>query len=139
MAYNNTKEFCKGLYFTETDLTKNIETSEKQFIFFKVSIRKKELIEYLESQNSDDDWINISVKRSRTNKFYGEVDTYRKREDKPVESNRSGSNDYEKASEYIKDYQQQNKKDEWESKKESQSYEDEIPFQKRKHYNYMEN
>tara|TARA_R100001015_G_C4624520_1_gene182714 strand:- start:313 stop:699 length:387 start_codon:yes stop_codon:yes gene_type:complete len=128
MAYNNTKEFCKGLYFTETDLTKNIETSEKQFIFFKVSIRKKELIEYLESQNSDDDWINISVKRSRTNKFYGEVDTYRKREDKPVESNRSGSNDYEKASEYIKDYQQQNKKDEWESKKESQSYEDEIPF-----------
>lgn len=128
MAYNNTKEFCKGLYFTETDLTKNIETSEKQFIFFKVSIRKKELIEYLESQNSDDDWINISVKRSRTNKFYGEVDTYKKREDKPVESNRSGSNDYEKASEYIKDYQQQNKKDEWESKKESQSYEDEIPF-----------
>mgnify|MGYP003133611183 FL=1 len=128
MAYNNTKEFCKGLYFTETDLTKNIETSEKQFIFFKVSIRKKELIEYLESQNSDDDWINISVKRSRTNKFYGEVDTYRKREDKPVESNRSGSNDYEKASEYIKDYQQQNKKNEWESKKESQSYEDEIPF-----------
>ena len=128
MAYNNTKEFCKGLYFTETDLTKNIETSEKQFIFFKVSIRKKELIEYLESQNSNDDWINISVKRSRTNKFYGEVDTYRKREDKPVESNRSGSNDYEKASEYIKDYQQQNKKDEWESKKESQSYEDEIPF-----------
>jgi len=128
MAYNNTKEFCKGLYFTETDLTKNIETSEKQFIFFKVSIRKKELIEYLESQNSNDDWINISVKRSKTNKFYGEVDTYRKREDKPVESNRSGSNDYEKASEYIKDYQQQNKKDEWESKKESQSYEDEIPF-----------
>ena len=126
MAYD--KEFCKGLYFNETDLTKNIETSEKQFIFFKVSIRKKELIEYLESQNSDDDWINISVKRSRTNKFYGEVDTYRKREDKPVESNRSGSNDYEKASEYIKDYQQQNKKDEWESKKESQSYEDEIPF-----------
>ena len=128
MAYNNTKEFCKGLYFTETDLTKNIETSEKQFIFFKVSIRKKELIEYLESQNSNDDWINISVKRSKTNKFYGEVDTYRKREDKPVESNRSGSNDYEKASEYIKDYQQQNKKDEWVSKKESQSYEDEIPF-----------
>ena len=78
MAYNNTKEFCKGLYFTETDLTKNIETSEKQFIFFKVSIRKKELIEYLESQNSNDDWINISVKRSKTNKFYGEVDTYRK-------------------------------------------------------------
>ena len=40
MAYDK-KEFCKGLYFSETDLTKNIETSEKQFIFFKVSIRKK--------------------------------------------------------------------------------------------------
>ena len=28
MAYDNTKEFCKGPYFNETDLTKNIETSE---------------------------------------------------------------------------------------------------------------
>ena len=82
MAYDNTKEFCKGLYFNETDLTKNIETSEKQFIFFKVSIRKKELIEYLESQNNDDDWINIDVKRSKGGKFYGEVNTLN-----PIEMN----------------------------------------------------
>ena len=87
-------------------------------------------MDYLENKSANDKgFINLDVKQSADKtKFYAEVNNYKPREDKPVESNRSGSNDYEKASEYIKDYQQQNKKDEWESKKESQSYEDEIPF-----------
>ena len=126
MAYNNTKEFCKGLYFTETDLTKNIETSEKQFIFFKVSIRKKELIEYLESQNSDDDWINVDIKRSRTGKFYGEVNTYKPREDNSIEQNRSGDNTPTSSSKYLKDFEQKKKREQWEKSKESQF--DEPPF-----------
>ena len=126
MAYDNKKEFCKGLYFSETDLTKNIETSEKQFIFFKVSIRKKELIEYLENQNNEDDWINIDIKRSRTNKFYGEVNTFKPKEDN--QSNQSDSSDSH-SSKHLRDFEQK-KKDEWESKKESQSFknDDDIPF-----------
>ena len=124
MAYDNKKEFCKGLYFSETDLTKNIETSEKQFIFFKVSIRKKELIEYLENQNNEDDWINIDIKRSRTNKFYGEVNTFKPEDN---QSNRSDSSDSH-SSKHLRDFEQK-KKDEWESKKESQSFkDDDIPF-----------
>ena len=124
MAYDNKKEFCKGLYFSETDLTKNIETSEKQFIFFKVSIRKKELIEYLENQNNEDDWINIDIKRSRTNKFYGEVNTFKPEDN---QSNQSDSSDSH-SSKHLRDFEQK-KKDEWESKKESQSFkDDDIPF-----------
>jgi len=121
MAYDK-KEFCKGLYFNETDLTKNIETNEKQFIFFKVSIRKKELIEYLESQNNDDDWTNIDVKRSRTGKFYGEVNTYKPREDNPIEQNREP----QPISKHLKDFEQK-QKDEWEKSKEDKSF-DEPPF-----------
>jgi len=123
MAYDNKKEFCKGLYFTETDLTKNIETNEKQFIFFKVSIRKKELIEYLESQNNDDDWTNIDVKRSRTGKFYGEVNTYKPREDNPIDKNREPQS----ISKHLQDFEQKQKKDEWEKSKEDKSF-DEPPF-----------
>ena len=123
MAYDNKKEFCKGLYFNETDLTKNIETNEKQFIFFKVSIRKKELIEYLESQNNDDDWTNIDVKRSRTGKFYGEVNTYKPREDNSIDQNREP----QPISKHLQDFEQKQKKDEWEKSKEDKSF-DEPPF-----------
>tara|TARA_R110000782_G_C14469044_1_gene374435 strand:+ start:10 stop:333 length:324 start_codon:yes stop_codon:yes gene_type:complete len=93
MAYDNKKEFALGLFFHETELTKDIQTNEKQFIFFKVGIKKKELIAYLESKLSEDDWINIDIKRSRENKFYGEVNTYKpKTEDKP-ESNSDSNSD----------------------------------------------
>ena len=127
MAYDNKKEFALGLFFHETELTKDIQTNEKQFIFFKVGIKKKELIAYLESKLSEDDWINIDIKRSRENKFYGEVNTYKpKTEDN--QSNRSDSSDSH-GSGHLRDFEQQKKKDEWESKKESQSFkDDEIPF-----------
>jgi len=125
MAYDK-KEFCKGLYFSETDLTKNIETNEKQFIFFKVSIRKKELIEYLESQNNDDDWTNVDIKRSRSGKFYGEVNTYKPREDNSIDQNRSGDNTLTSSSKYLKDFEQKKKREQWEKSKESQF--DEPPF-----------
>jgi len=125
MAYDK-KEFCKGLYFSETDLTKNIETNEKQFIFFKVSIRKKELIEYLESQNNDDDWTNVDIKRSRSGKFYGEVNTYKPREDNSIDQNRSGDNTPTSSSKYLKDFEQKKKREQWEKSKESQF--DEPPF-----------
>ena len=130
MVYDNKKEFASGLYINSTPLTSNIETSKENFVFFRIGINKRELMDYLENKSANDKgFINLDVKQSADKtKFYAEVNNYKPREDKPVESNRSGSNDYEKASEYIKDYQQQNKKDEWESKKESQSYEDEIPF-----------
>ena len=116
------KQFCKGLYFNETDLTKNIETSEKQFIFFKVSIRKKELIEYLESQNSDDEWVNIDVKRSKTGKFYGEVNTF-----KPNRDEYNQDTGYQKRSGYgvskhLRDWEQKQKQ-----RKEDESF-DEPPF-----------
>ena len=124
MAYD--KEFALGLFFHETELTKDIQTNEKQFIFFKVGIKKKELIAYLESKLSEDgDFININIKRSRTNKFYGEVNTFKPEDN---QSNRSDSSDSH-SSGHLRDFEQQKKKDEWESKKESQSFkDDEIPF-----------
>ena len=128
MAYNNTKEFCKGLYFNETDLTKNIETSEKQFIFFKVSIRKKELMEYLESQNNDDDWINIDVKRSKGGKFYGEVNTFKPNRDEynQDEKYQKRTGETHQVSQHLRDWQEE------QARKKQVEDDDLPPFQEKK-------
>ena len=54
------------------------------------------MIEYLESQNNDDDWINIDVKRSKGGKFYGEVNTFKPNRD---EYNQDGK--YQKRTEKL--------------------------------------
>lgn len=127
MAYDNKKEFASGLYINSTPLTSNIETSKENFIFFRIGINKRELMDYLENKSANDKgFINLDVKQSADKtKFYAEVNNYKPREDN--QSNRSDSSDSH-SSKHLRDFEQK-KKDEWESKKESQSFkDDDIPF-----------
>ena len=127
MTYDNKKEFASGLYINSTSLTSNIETSKESFIFFRIGINKRELMDYLESKSANDKgFINLDVKQSADKtKFYAEVNNYKKEDN---QSNQSDSSDSH-GSGHLRDFEQQKKKDEWESKKESQSFkDDEIPF-----------
>lgn len=126
MAYDNKKEFASGLFINSTPLTSNIETSKENFVFFRIGINKRELMDYLENKDANDKgFINLDVKRSADGlKFYAEVNNY-KREDNPIEQNRSG--EPKSISKHLQDFEQKQKKDEWESQKESKSF-DEPPF-----------
>ena len=131
MAYDKKqREFASGLYINSTPLTSNIETSKENFIFFRIGINKRELMDYLESKSANDKgFINLDVKQSADKtKFYAEVNNYKKEDN---HSNRSDSSDSH-SSRHLRDFEQKKKdeKNEWESKKESQSFknDDDIPF-----------
>tara|TARA_R100001530_G_scaffold22293_1_gene18387 strand:- start:205 stop:585 length:381 start_codon:yes stop_codon:yes gene_type:complete len=126
MAYDNKKEFASGLFINSTPLTSNIETSKENFVFFRIGINKRELMDYLENKDANDKgFINLDVKRSADGlKFYAEVNNY-KREDNPIEQNRSG--EPKSISKHLQDFEQKQKKDEWEKSKEDKSF-DEPPF-----------
>ena len=53
MAYDNKKEFASGLYINSTPLTSNIVTSKENFVFFRIGINKRELMDYLESKDAN--------------------------------------------------------------------------------------
>ena len=123
MAYDK-KEFASGLYINSTPLTSNIETSKENFVFFRIGINKRELMDYLENKDANDKgFINLDVKRSADGlKFYAEVNNY-KREDNPIEQNREP----QPISKHLQDFEQKQKKDEWGKSKEDKSF-DEPPF-----------
>ena len=133
MAYDNKKEFASGLYINSTPLTSNIETSKENFVFFRIGINKRELMDYLENKSANDKgFINLDVKQSADKtKFYAEVNNY-KREDNSIDQNRSGDNRPTSSSKYLKDFEAKKKreqKEQWEKSKESQSFkDDDIPF-----------
>ena len=70
-------EFPKGL------MVKAKHENAPEYVICKLSIRREELIEWL--QGKDGDWINLDVKESKGGKLYASVDTW-----KP-ESQRGGS------------------------------------------------
>ena len=130
MAYDNKKEFASGLYINSTPLTSNIETSKENFVFFRIGINKRELMDYLENKSANDKgFINLDVKQSADKtKFYAEVNNY-KREDNSIDQNRSGDNTPTSSSKYLKDFEAKKKreqKEQWETQKEQQF--DEPPF-----------
>ena len=128
MAYDNKKEFASGLYINSTPLTSNIETSKENFIFFRIGINKRELMDYLENKSANDKgFINLDVKQSANDKtkFYAEVNNY-KREDNSIEQNRSGDNRPTSSSKYLKDFEAKKKREQWEQSKEDKF--DEPPF-----------
>ena len=127
MAYDNKKEFASGLYINSTPLTSNIETSKENFVFFRIGINKRELMDYLENKSANDKvFINLDVKQSADKtKFYAEVNNY-KREDNSIDQNRSGDNTPTSSSKYLKDFEAKKKREQWEKSKESQF--DEPPF-----------
>ena len=108
MAYDNKKEFASGLYINSTSLTSNIETSKENFIFFRIGINKRELMDYLESKSANDKgFINLDVKQSADKtKFYAEVNNYKKEDN---QSNQSDSSDSH-GSGHLRDFEQQKKK-----------------------------
>ena len=127
MAYDK-KEFASGLYINSTPLTSNIETSKENFVFFRIGINKRELMDYLENKYANDKgFINLDVKKSADGlKMYAEVNNYKPREDNSIDQNRSGDNRPTSSSKYLKDFEQKKKREQWEKSKESQF--DEPPF-----------
>ena len=128
MAYDNKKEFASGLYINSPPLTSNIETSKENFVFFRIGINKRELMDYLENKSANDKgFINLDVKQSANDKtkFYAEVNNY-KREDNSIEQNRSGDNRPTSSSKYLKDFEAKKKREQWEQSKEDKF--DEPPF-----------
>jgi len=127
MAYDK-KEFASGLYINSTPLTSNIVTSKENFVFFRIGINKRELMDYLENKSANDKgFINLDVKQSANDKtkFYAEVNNY-KREDNSIEQNRSGDNRPTSSSKYLKDFEAKKKREQWEQSKEDKF--DEPPF-----------
>jgi len=124
MAYDK-KEFASGLFINSTPLTSNIETSKENFVFFRIGINKRELMDYLENKDANDKgFINLDVKKSADGlKFYAEVNNYKPREDNPIEQNREP----QPISKHLQDFEQKQKKDEWGKSKEDKSF-DEPPF-----------
>ena len=123
MAYDK-KEFASGLYINSTPLTSNIETSKENFVFFRIGINKRELMDYLENKDANDKgFINLDVKKSADGlKMYAEVNNYKPREDNSIDQNREP----QPISKHLQDFEQK-QKDEWEKSKEDKSF-DEPPF-----------
>ena len=62
-------EFPKGL------MVKAKHENAPEYVICKLSIRREELIEWL--QHKDGDWINLDVKESKGGKLYAAVDTWK--------------------------------------------------------------
>lgn len=62
-------EFPKGL------MVKAKHENAPDYVLCKLSIRREELIEWL--QGKDGDWINLDVKESKGGKLYAAVDTWK--------------------------------------------------------------
>jgi hypothetical protein len=66
---DNEIEFVNGL------IVKAPRDGAPDFMKCAISIKREELIEWL--QNRDGDWINLDVKEARSGKWYASVNTYK--------------------------------------------------------------
>ena len=62
------KKFVNGL------IVKEPHANAPEFVKCKLSIKREELIDFL--QNQDGDWVNVDVKVSQKGKWYAEVDDW---------------------------------------------------------------
>jgi len=66
-------EFVNGMIF------KAPHENAPDFVKMNISIKREELIEWLSGR--DGDWVNLQVKEAKSgDKFYGQVDTWEKKE-----------------------------------------------------------
>jgi hypothetical protein len=73
---DNEMEFPKGL------IVKAPRDGAPDFVIAAISIKREELIEWL--QEREGDWINLDVKEAKSGKWYASVNTYKpKSESKP--------------------------------------------------------
>ena len=74
----NEKVFVEGFIFKRKD-------EAPDFVIGNISIKKDELIAFMEEHASEDGWVNISVKKSKGGKIYSELDTWKPTKKKEVE------------------------------------------------------
>ena len=67
------KEFADGL------IVKKPNDKAPDFVKFTISIKRKELIAWLNGKS--DDWVNLQVKEGRSGKWYSEVDNWKPKQD----------------------------------------------------------
>ena len=71
MSENNNQaiEFANGVIFKKNE-------NAPEFVVGKLSIKKEEFINFLNSKEGD--WVNLEIKKSKADKFYVSVDNYKK-------------------------------------------------------------
>lgn len=69
------KEFVNGL------IVKAPHEKAPDFVKCKISIKRQELIDWLNGKS--DDWINLDVKVSRGGKWYAEIDDWKPQQEQP--------------------------------------------------------
>ena len=72
MTNQENSPFVDGMIF------KKPRPNAPKFVIGSISIKKAELIAFLEAQDSENEWLNIDVKESRQGKVYCAVNTYKK-------------------------------------------------------------
>ena len=84
MAEQAEKIFAKGIYFKK-------ETGAPSFVAGKVTIKKEDLIAFLQEQ--DGDWVNLVAKekQKKPGEFYLEVDTWKPKTTEEVTKEQVGS------------------------------------------------
>jgi hypothetical protein len=64
------KTFAKGFIFKKAE-------NAPDFVIGNLSIKVDEAIEFIKS-NENNNWVNLDIKKSKDNKFYIELNTYKK-------------------------------------------------------------
>ena len=80
MPYSSEKEFVPGMF------VKHPHENAPDFVRCRISVNRKELLEYLNSKN--DDFINMDIKESKKGSLYAEIDNW-----KPTKPRLEGEDD----------------------------------------------
>jgi len=64
----NDKQFVDGMIVKRGD-------NAPEYVLANVSIKRRELVAFLDQQDSD--WVNVVLKRARSGKCYAELDTWK--------------------------------------------------------------
>ena len=75
--------------FVDGLIAKKPGDNAPDFIKANVSIKRKELIDWLGSR--DDDWVNVQIKESKGGKWYAQVDDWKP----PVSEGRAKTEDFD--------------------------------------------
>lgn len=67
--------------FVDGLLIKKPKPGTPDFVKLNISIKRKELIAWLEGKN--DEWVNLDVKQSKQGKLYAQENTWKPKERKP--------------------------------------------------------
>ena len=85
MAENGNMDLVDGL------LVKKPGSNVPDFIKFNISIKREELIKWLQGQEGE--WINAQVKESKGGKYYAAVDNWKPNENQEAPQMKSGNFD----------------------------------------------